>query len=93
MVEFNIVPTQDELDQMERDLRFYPSPVDNPQLLSVEQTTRFNREGFVKGIRIFDSAEMAGIRNYFDKLLEQTLAAGGEERRHIECAVAVRGVD
>ena len=78
MVEFNIVPTQDELDQMERDLRFYPSPVDNPQLLSVEQTARFNREGFVKGIRIFDSAEMAGIRNYFDKLLEQTLAAGGD---------------
>jgi hypothetical protein len=78
MVEFNIVPTQDELDQMERDLRFYPSPVDQPQVLSVEQTAQFNREGYVKGIRIFDAAEMAGIRIYFDKLLEQTLAAGGD---------------
>jgi len=78
MVEFNIVPTQDELDQMERDLRFYPSPVNDPQALSVEQTEHFNRHGYVKGIRVFESAEMAGIRDYFDELLKQTLAAGGD---------------
>jgi len=78
MVEFNIVPTQDELDQMERDLRFYPSPVENPLVLSVQQIGQFNQEGYIKGIHVFDSAEMAGIRTYFDKLLEQTLAAGGD---------------
>ncbi len=78
MVKFNIVPTQDELDQMERDLHFYPSPVDDPQVLSADLIGQFNRDGYVKGIRVLDSSEIAGIRTYFDKLLEQTLAAGGD---------------
>ena len=38
----------------------------------------FNRDGYLKGIRIFSDAEIAGIRRYFDELLARTLAAGGD---------------
>ena len=38
----------------------------------------FNRDGYLKGIRIFSEEEIAGIRRYFDHLLASTLAAGGD---------------
>ena len=72
------IPTNEELNRLERDLRFHPSPVANPRTLTAEQVAAFNRDGYLKGIRIFSPQEMAGIREYFDKLLARTLAAGGD---------------
>jgi non-haem Fe2+, alpha-ketoglutarate-dependent halogenase len=72
------VPTADELSKVERDLRFHPSTVENPQTLSRQEVARFNRDGYLKGMRIFDDAEIAELRRYFDDLLAQTLAAGGD---------------
>src|SRR3982750_2043922 len=72
------IPSTDELSRMERDLRFHPSAVRNPTTLSAEQVESFNREGYLKGIRVFAAAEIAGIRAYFDELLAHTLAAGGD---------------
>lgn len=60
------VPPADALETVPRDLRFHPTPND-----------AFNRDGYLKPFRIFDSAEMAAIRSYFDDLLARTLAAGG----------------
>src|SRR5579883_661898 len=71
------VPKADELSRMDRDLRFHPSTVKNPRTLRPEQVDRFNREGYLKPLRIFDRSEIADIREYFDGLLERTLAAGG----------------
>ena len=71
------IPKTDELSTLERDLRFHPSPVEYPQTLTREQVDAFNRDGYLKGIRIFGDREMAEIRRYFDELLAQTLAAGG----------------
>ena len=72
------IPTTEELNRLERDLRFHPSPVANPRTLTAEQVAAFNRDGYLKGIRIFSPQEMAGIREYFDELLARTLAAGGD---------------
>jgi len=72
------IPSTEELSRLERDLRFHPSTVRNPTTLSVEQVAAFNREGYLKGIRIFSEAEIADIRAYFDDLLARTLAAGGD---------------
>jgi hypothetical protein len=72
------IPTTEELNRLERDLRFHPSPVANPRTLTAEQVAAFNRDGYLKGIRIFSPQEMAGIREYFDELLTRTLAAGGD---------------
>jgi hypothetical protein len=71
------IPTTGELSQLERDLQFHPSTVAEPRTLIREQVAAFNREGYLKPIRVFDAQEIAGIRAYFDALLARTLAEGG----------------
>jgi hypothetical protein len=75
---FNPIPAQDELAQMQRDLRFHPTVNPSPKALTPAQIEQFNRDGYLKGIRIFSSHEMDAIRAYFDQLLAKTLAAGGD---------------
>jgi len=72
------IPTAEELSHVTRDLRFHPSAVAHPKRLTAEQIAAFNRDGYLKGIRIFSEDEMAGIRGYFDRLLARTLEAGGD---------------
>jgi non-haem Fe2+, alpha-ketoglutarate-dependent halogenase len=71
------VPGNSELSRMERDLRFHPATVAEPRTLTREQVAGFNRDGYIKPVRVFDAAEAAEIRRYFDDLLARTLAAGG----------------
>ena len=71
------IPKTDELSQMERDLGFHPSTVTEPRTLTREQVAAFNHDGYLKPLRIFDGQEIATIRAYFDEILAQTVAAGG----------------
>jgi len=73
-----MIPGQNELDQIERDLRFHAVVNAAPQTLSREQIDCFNRDGYILPIRIFTDAEIAEIRSYFDQLLARTIAAGGD---------------
>jgi ectoine hydroxylase-related dioxygenase (phytanoyl-CoA dioxygenase family) len=72
------IPTAGELGTLKRDLRFHTSTVTNPRTLTPLQIDAFNRDGYLKGIRIFPPAEIEDIRAYFDDLLAHTLAAGGD---------------
>ena len=72
------VPTAEELSELKRDLRFHPATGENPRTLTREQIARFNRDGYLKGIRIFSENEIMEIRRYFDDLLAKTLASGGD---------------
>jgi ectoine hydroxylase-related dioxygenase (phytanoyl-CoA dioxygenase family) len=72
------VPTAEALRKVARDLRFHPSTAEHPRQLTASQVEAFNRDGYVAGIRVFDNAEIANIRRYFDELLARTLAAGGD---------------
>ena len=78
MKKFSIIPTNDELDSLERDLNFYPAGVDNPKTLSKEQIEHFNRRGFITPLNIFSPEEISSIRDYFDELLRQVTASGGD---------------
>ena len=75
---FAITPDQRDLAAVPRDLRFHPSTVEHPGTLSCTQVDTFNRDGYLKGLRVFSDTEIAGIRGYFDDLLARTLAAGGD---------------
>lgn len=75
---FQAVPQQADLDQVQRDLRFYPMGSPALQKLSQADIAAFNRDGYLKDIRIFSTEEAAEIRAYFDALLAQVLAAGGD---------------
>jgi ectoine hydroxylase-related dioxygenase (phytanoyl-CoA dioxygenase family) len=74
----SFIPRTDELSGLRRDLRFHPAGVEHPQALTGPQIDAFNRDGYLKGIRIFDDAEIAEIGSYFDGLLARTLAAGSD---------------
>lgn len=77
MKNFSIVPTDEELASVPRDLRFYSVANQSPSVLSADQIDRFNRDGFVAPLPIFEAGEIAGIRGYFDDLLERVTQAGG----------------
>jgi len=76
--QFKIIPDNAELDRIERDLRFHTMGVENPSTLTREQIDAFNRDGFLKGVRLFNENEIAAHRRYFDGLLERVIAAGGD---------------
>ena len=69
---FSIIPTAEEIDSLERDLRFYPSPVTEPSVLSQEQVDAFNNDGWLSPNPLFYPAEADENRLYFDELLERS---------------------
>ena len=76
--DFKIVPDQDDISQMARDLRFHACITQNPKTLTTELIDQFNTRGFIKGLRIFSQAESEANRRYFDALLAGVLTAGGD---------------
>ena len=78
MTNFKTTPDQTDLDGIARDLRFHPSPVTEPATLAPEQVDHFNQNGYVQPISIFDETEITEHRAYFDRLLEKTIAEGGD---------------
>lgn len=76
--EFDIVPEQRAIGEIHRELRFCPSPVGSPRALTTSEVEAFNRDGCLKGLPVFDEDESVSNRRYFDRLLEETLAAGGD---------------
>lgn len=86
---FKTGPSPDQLRSMDRDLRFHPSTTRDPAALTRPQIESFNRDGYIKGLRIFDDGEMAAHRRYFDRLLADTMAAGGTSyaisSAHLKC--------
>lgn len=74
---YKTIADHNQVTEIERDLRFHPSVTPNPQVLTREQIEAYNRDGYLKGLRIFSPAEILEQRRYFDQLLAQALAAGG----------------
>jgi non-heme Fe2+,alpha-ketoglutarate-dependent halogenase len=52
--------------------------VQDPGTLTRAEIAQFNRDGYLKGMRIFSENEIADTRRYFDDLLAKTLASGGD---------------
>jgi len=76
--QFKIIPNNTELDQIDRDLRFHALGIENPSALTRDQIAAFNRDGFLRPIRVFDEDAIGAHRCYFDSLLEMAIAAGGD---------------
>ncbi|MEX0939070.1 MAG: phytanoyl-CoA dioxygenase family protein [Pirellulales bacterium] len=76
--DFRTTPQGDELQSIERDLRFHPATTSEPRALSNEQIEAFNRDGYVRPLPIFGRKEIDEIRGYFDALLDRVSAAGGD---------------
>ncbi len=76
--EFKAVLDQSDLAALPRDLQFHPTQNAHPRVLSQAQIEQFNREGFVKGLRVYSPDEITDLRQYFDGLLAKVVAAGGD---------------
>ena len=76
--EFKAVLDQQDLATIPRDLRFHPVINPAPKVINPQQIESFNREGYLSGLTAFNTEEIAEIRQYFDQLLAQVVAAGGD---------------
>ena len=75
--QFDITPDNEALQSLKRDLRFHKAACNKPTTLTVDQVESYNQKGFIAPVDIYTADEIAELRSYFDGLLEQTLAAGG----------------
>ena len=76
--QFNAVPSKEELQEIKRDLQFYPATTLNPEVLSQEQVEQFNRAGYLKQLRVYSETEIDSVRSYFERLLAKVIASGGD---------------
>ncbi len=76
--DFKIIADHNKVTEIERDLRFHPSTVKNPKVLTLQQIEAYNRDGYLKGLRVFSEVEIIEQRRYFDALLAKVMAAGGD---------------
>ena len=62
--------------ELDRDLRFIPLGVEEPQVLTPSQIRRYNEAGHLFPIDIISATEIAEIRADIDDLLPRALVAG-----------------
>jgi len=84
-ISFAIIPDQQDINSMERDLRLHACTNQALRVLTREQIKQFNRDCFLKGIAIFDTQQAEANRGYFDTLLARVLAAGGDSHSIRPC--------
>lgn len=75
--DFRVIPEADQLGRLKRDLAFHPADASRARTLSARQIEDYNRDGFVRRFQAYSSEQIADVRRYFDRLLEKTIAAGG----------------
>ena len=66
----------DAYPELARVRQFFPLGVDQPTTLSRAQIEHFNEKGYIFPLTVFNAAEIALQRAYFDDLLNKALAAG-----------------
>lgn len=76
--DFAMIPEDDELASVPREIRFFPCETKSPRHLSTQQIQTWNRDGYLGPLDVFDTQDAAELRVYFDDLLKRTLAAGGD---------------
>ncbi|MBI1358373.1 MAG: phytanoyl-CoA dioxygenase family protein [Acidobacteria bacterium] len=90
--DFAIIPTAEDLAEIERELRFFPVENGSPQTLTRDQLDDYNRHGYLRGLSIFSQEEADAIRQEFDRLLAEYTAAGKDSysisSAHLKHAVA-----
>lgn len=90
--DYAIIPTQAELDAIDRELGFFPVSNEAPKTLSAAEIQSYNRNGYLMPFDIFSEAEIGEIRKEFDRLLAEYEAAGKDSysisSAHLKHAVA-----
>ena len=75
--DFKVIPSDSELETLKRNLTFHPADAARAKHLTREQVETYNKHGYVRPLDIYSTSEITDIRQYFDRLLKKTIAAGG----------------
>jgi hypothetical protein len=75
---FAIIPDRDSIATVDRQIAFFPTHNPAPKLLSTADIERWNRDGYLGPLDVYEDQSIAEIRRYFDQLLAETIAAGGD---------------
>ncbi|MEN9555487.1 MAG: hypothetical protein RLZZ232_1773 [Planctomycetota bacterium] len=75
--DFKVIPEDTELERLKRDLKFHPADPAKAKVLTREQIEGYNRDGFVRPFTAYSPDQIREVRGYFDRLLEKTIASGG----------------
>jgi non-heme Fe2+,alpha-ketoglutarate-dependent halogenase len=76
--DFQAVPDASDLTSLQRNLQFCPADPSAAKTLAVDVVDAYNRDGFVRPLPVFGPDEIVEIRRYFDALLAETVAQGGD---------------
>ena len=78
MKDLNLIaePTEEELRQVIRELKFVEASNENPQFLSPSQIEKYNEQGYLMPFDGLSSSEISDLRNFFDRILAEALAQG-----------------
>ncbi|HBE68139.1 MAG TPA: phytanoyl-CoA dioxygenase family protein [Planctomycetaceae bacterium] len=76
--QFSVVPTEEELKSIGRDLRFHAAASEQTKVLTAEQVENYNQKGYVAPLDVYSPDEITSIRDYFDDLLTRVQEAGGD---------------
>lgn len=74
--EFAIIPDRQQIEELEREIRFFPSETKTPRSLPMDSISRWNESGYLAPLDALDPATATDYRLYFDDLLAKALAAG-----------------
>lgn len=74
--EFAIVPDRQSIATVEREIAFFPTANDSPESLTAEQIEAWNRDGYLGPLDVYEGGQVGEIRQYFDALLADAIAAG-----------------
>lgn len=77
-MQFKAVPEEQDLQDLVRQFQFFESRTTAPQTLTKADIAAYNRDGYLKSIRVLGDAQVADFRSYFDHLLAKVIAAGGD---------------
>lgn len=86
------IPERAELDQMNRDLRFFPCAVENPRVLTREQLASFNQNGYLMPLGLLSESEVVEHRSYFDELLAEVTQQGGNSYSIVSAHLKYGGI-
>ena len=78
MKDLNLIaePTEEELRQVTRELKFVEASNENPRFLSPSQIEKYNEQGYLMPFDGLSSSEISDLRNFFDRILAEALAQG-----------------
>ena len=74
--EFKVIPDISDVNEIDRDLKFFPVENTSPQTLTTDQIASFNRNGYLMPLEAFTEEEISVYRSLFDDVLAQALAEG-----------------